>query len=139
MLKTVCLSDYLTIKWNELFHSITAPFALCQGEPLEITALEENLPSITDAIEQNLQWFVNTLISKAFITQNATQAILGLSGVAPAHQTGQLLNSVFAKIRGSQDKRHWFNEFVDIFSHDRAYDELVRKLQNSIQNPSETA
>ena len=101
--------------------------------------MEENLPSITDTVKLNLQWFVNTLISKAFIAQNATQAILGVHGVPPAQQAGQLMDSVFAKIHGSQDKRRWFNEFVEIFSHDRAYDELVRKLQNSIQNPSETA
>ena len=36
---------------------------------------------------------------------------------------------MFAKIRQSEKKSHWFHEFVDIFSHDKAYAELVERLR----------
>ena len=97
---------------------------------MEITALTRNISYITETVTVGgvLHWFANQLVEKSFISQIAVKGILGLSGVAPAQQAGQLLDSVFAKIRGSRDKRHWFNEFVDIFSHDTAYEDLRERL-----------
>ena len=99
-------------------------------EPLEITALRSNLTSITDTVTvgDNLQWFANCLVEKAFITQRAVQGILG-SATTPANKAGKLIDSVFVAIRRSDRKKHWFDEFVSIFSTDRAYSELVEKLQ----------
>ena len=104
------------------------------GEPVEITTLIRNISYITNTVTVGgaLQWFANCLVEKAFIPHGVALGILGMSGVAPAQQAGQLLNSVFAKIHGSRDKRHWFNEFVDIFSHDTAYNDLVKSLGSSI-------
>ena len=101
------------------------------GEPVEITILTKNISYITDTVTVGgaLQWFAKCLVEKAFIPHQATEGILGIYGVTPAQQAGQLLDSVFAKIHGSRDKRHWFNEFVDIFSHDRAYQGLVDRLR----------
>ena len=98
---------------------------------VEITALTKSISNITDTVTVGgaLHWFANQLVEKSFISQIAVKGILGVYGVPPAQQAGQLLDSVFAKIRGSRDKRHWFNEFVDIFSHDTAYDELVTRLR----------
>ena len=98
---------------------------------MEITILTKNISYITDTVTVGgaLHWFANCLVEKAFIPYGVALGILGMSGVAPAQQAGQLLNSVFAKIRGSQDKRHWFNEFVDIFSHDRVHQDLVDRLR----------
>ena len=111
------------------------------GEPQEITAFRTNLTSLTDTVTvgDNLQWFSNCLVEKAFITQRAAQAILS-SGATPAHKAGQLIDGVFAVIRTSDRKSHWFAEFVSIFSTDRAYEELVEKLkrhvgQQQLQSP----
>ena len=105
-----------------------------EGEPREITALSSHLTSITDTVTvgDNLQWFANRLVEKAFVTRRVAQGILGLSGTTPAYKAGQLTDSVFAVIRTSDRKKHWFNEFVSIFSTDRAYSELVEKLQRCV-------
>ena len=102
-------------------------------EPPEITALRSNLTSITDTVTVggNLQWFVNRLVEKAFITQRAVQEILG-SATTPTNKASQLIDSVFVAIRMSDRKRLWFDEFVSIFSTDRAYSELVEKLQRCV-------
>ena len=104
-----------------------------EGEPREITALRSNLTSITDTVTVggNLQWFANRLVEKAFITQRAVQGILG-SATTPANRASQLIDSVFVAIRMSDRKRLRFNEFVSIFSTDRAYSELVEKLQRCV-------
>ena len=103
-------------------------------EPPEITGLRSNLISITDTVTvgDNLQWFANRLVEKAFVTRRVAQGILGLSGATPANKAGQLTDSVFAVIRTSDRKKHWFDEFVSIFSTDRAYAELVEKLQRCV-------
>ena len=95
-----------------------------------IVALTRNLDHITATVApgSSLQWFANCLVEKAFIPHGVAQGILGMYGVTPAQQAGQLLDSVFAQMRGSRDKRHWFNEFVDIFSHNRAYQDLAERL-----------
>ena len=100
------------------------------GEPQEITSLRSNLTSITDAVTvgDNLQWFANSLVEKTLISQRAAQGILGAVGATPAYRAGQLLDSVFAVIRSSDRKRHWFDEFVSIFSTEKVYAELVEKL-----------
>ena len=104
-----------------------------EGEPREITALRSNLTSITDTVTVggNIQWFANRLVEKAFITQRAVQEILG-SATTPANRAGQLIDSVFVAIRMSDRKRLRFDEFVSIFSTDRAYSELVEKLQRCV-------
>jgi hypothetical protein len=107
------------------------------GEPDEITALRTNLNLITDTVTvgDNLQWFANSLVEKAFITQRAAEGILGTSGVAPDRLAGKLMDSVFAVIRASDRKRHWFDQFVDVFSNDAAYAELAKRLKSCASNP----
>ena len=103
------------------------------GDPPEITRLSTNLSSITDTVTAggSLQWFADCLVERAFITREAARGILGMHGVAATEKAGQLMDSVFTKINGSDNKRHWFDEFVDIFSHDRTYAELVKRLRIS--------
>ena len=98
------------------------------GEPVEITRLNNNLGFITNAVTSNLQWLANCLVEKAFIARRDAQEILGTAGVPPARQAGQLMDSVFAKIDISDEKRRVFLKFVDILSHDPAYKDLVDKL-----------
>ena len=52
-----------------------------------------------------------------------------MHGVTPADQARKLMESVFTRINGSDNKSRWFHEFVDIFSHDRAYEDLVDRLK----------
>ena len=106
--------------------------AAYDGEP-EITALTTNLSSITEAVTAggSPQWFADRLIEKAFITRQAARGIRDTSGISPAVQASKLMDSVFAKINGSDNKSHWFDKFVDIFSHDRAYAELVERLKHT--------
>ena len=103
---------------------------------MEITALRTNLTSISDVVTVggNLQWFTDHMVEKAFISQRAARGILDVHGVTSAKQASQLMDSVFAKIRVSEEERHWFNEFVDIFSHDAAYSDLVRRLKRAIES-----
>ncbi|CAI8013361.1 hypothetical protein GBAR_LOCUS8486 [Geodia barretti] len=103
------------------------------GERPEITALRTNLTSITDTVTvgDNLQWFSNCLVEKAFIARRTARAILG-GGATPAHKAGQLIDGVFAVILPSDRKSHWFAEFVSIFSTDPAYAELVEKLKRHV-------
>ena len=100
------------------------------GEPPEITGLSTNLSSITEAVTAggSPQWFADCLVERAFITREAAIGIRDTPGISPAEKAHKLMDSVFAKINGSDNKRHWFHEFVDIFSHDRAYAELVESL-----------
>ena len=100
------------------------------GEPPEITRLTTNLIHITDAVTAggSPQWFADCLVERAFITREAASGIRDTTGISPAVQASRLMDSVFTKINGSDNKRHWFDEFVDIFSHDRAYAELVETL-----------
>ena len=101
------------------------------GEPVEITALARNLGFISDTVTvgPTLQWFANKLVEKAFVPRDIAQKILGIHGTTPAEKAGQLMDAVFAKVRGTDRKRHWFNEFVDIFSYERAHQELAEKLR----------
>ena len=100
------------------------------GEPVEVTALRINFSFITNTVTVGgtPQWFADRLLEKAFIPHRDAQEILGTLGVPPARQAGQLMDSVFAKINLSDEKRHVFLEFVDIFSHDPVYKDLVDKL-----------
>ena len=98
------------------------------GELVEITHLNNNLGFITNAVTRNLQWFANCLVKKAFIARRDAQEILSTVGVPPARQASQLMDSVFAKIDVSDEKRRVFLEFVDIFSRDPVYKDLVDKL-----------
>ena len=104
------------------------------GEPKEIAALRTNLTSITETVRvgNNLQWFAESLVERAFIPRRTAQGILGSNGVTSATKAGQLMDSVFSIIRTSEKKRYWFNEFVAVFSADRAYAELVGKLKRSV-------
>ena len=101
-------------------------------EPVEITALTKNIPNIIDAVTVvgTLHWFETQLVAKAFIPHQTAQGIIDTQGVPPAQKARQLMESVFAQIRGSSErKRQWFNEFVDIFSHDTAHQGLVERLR----------
>ena len=94
------------------------------GESPEITALSTNLSRITDAVTAggSPQWFADCLVERAFVTREAASGIHGVT-------ISKLMDSVFAKIRQSEKKSHLFHEFVDIFSHDKAYAELVERLR----------
>ena len=100
------------------------------GEPVEITALNSTLGLITAAVTVAgpPQWFANCLVEKAFITRRDAQDILGTPGMPPSRQAGLLLDSVFTKIRASDERGRWFLAFVDIFSRDLVYKDLVEKL-----------
>ena len=106
------------------------------GEHVEITVLKTNLVCITytvAAVQGTLQWFANCLVEKSFITHRDAQGILDTSGVPPARQASQLMNAVFARIRVSDEKKRLFLEFVNIFSHDAVYGDLVKKLREGEQ------
>ena len=100
------------------------------GEQVEITALLMNLTHIIDIVTAGgiPHWFAHRLVEKAFIHHWTAQVILACMEY-PVQQAEKLLESVFAKIHGSRDKSHWFNKFVDIFSYEKAYQDLVKKLR----------
>ena len=102
-------------------------------EPVEISALNANVSFITDTVSGNLQWFANSLVEKNFITRRVAQGVLATPQLAPDRQAGQLLDSVFTKIRTSDTRqRQWFDAFVDIFSREGAYQDLVRRLKKGV-------
>ena len=109
---------------------------MATDEPVEISALNANISFITDTLAApgTLQWFADRLVGKNFLPRRVAQGILGTLGVSPDRQAGQLIDSVFTKIRTSDRKREWFDSFVDIFSSEASYAELVRKLKRSIGN-----
>ena len=83
---------------------------------MEVAVLKNNLVFITDAITQNLQWFADCLVEKAFISSESAHEILCTHEDAPA------------RISVSNEKRKLFEDFVNIFSHETAYNDLVEKL-----------
>ena len=97
-------------------------------EGKELTALERNLVYIMDYFVGDLQRIAFELVAKGFIPQRRAHGILTTRGVDPLVQADQLMHYVFVKIRVTDEKRCWFLKFVDIFSHDEAYGELVKKL-----------
>ena len=105
------------------------------GEAVEIRTLTRNLSHITAAVTVGgtPQWFADHLVEQGFIARNTAQGILGTHGITPAQQAGQLLDSVFAQINGSDRKRQWFNKLTEIFSQDRAHTQLAERLQLGIQ------
>ncbi|CAI8049298.1 hypothetical protein GBAR_LOCUS27132 [Geodia barretti] len=98
----------------------------------EIVALRTNLTSITDTVTVggNLQWFANGLVERGFIPRREAQDILYVQGATPARMVGQLMDSVFVVLHLTNEKRRWFDEFVSIFSTEKAYAELVAKLKH---------
>ena len=107
-----------------------------EGEAAEIAGLRINLTLITDTVTDvcTPQWFANRLMEKSFITHDSTKGILGTHGLTSADKTSQLMNSVFTKIRTTDKKRHWFDEFVAIFSKESACAELVERLKRCVSN-----
>ena len=105
------------------------------GEAVEIRVLTRNLSQITAAVTVGgtPQWFADHLVEGGFIARDTAQGILGTHGITPAQQAGQLLDSVFAQINGSDRKRQWFNKLTEIFSQDRAHTQLAERLQLGIQ------
>ena len=108
-------------------------------ETEEITTLTTNLTYIINTVKvgETLPWFAYQLVKKSFIPHSITQGILDTRGIPPAEKAGQLMSSVFVQISGSLDRaytRHRFDAFVDIFSHDRAYEELVKRLRKGGKN-----
>ena len=82
-------------------------------------------------VGNNLQWFAGKLVEKGFIHQQATFEILGKHDITPEERVGRLLESVFAVIRNTDRKKHWFDEFNAIFSKESEYVQLVDRLRNS--------
>ena len=109
---------------------------MANGEPVEIAALTNNLRIIIDTVTMsgNLPWFADRLVEKRFLPRRASQGILGTFGETPDRQAGKLLDSVFTKLRTVERKRtrKWFDDFVDIFSRDAAYEDLVLALRRSV-------
>ena len=104
------------------------------GEPAEITALNAHMTAITETVTTggNLQWFSDRLVEKNFLTRRSARGILSIAGVTADSKAGQLVDSVYTKMRGTaEQRRRWFNDFVDIFSHDGAYADLARDLRRS--------
>lgn len=103
---------------------------MAERETQEMSAIRQNISHITDAVTvgDSLQWFSNKLVEKAFITQQASRGILDVHISTPAEKAGELLNSVFVKLRNCGGKK-WFNKFVNIFSKDAAHAELANKLR----------
>ena len=109
------------------------------GEPQEIAALRTNLTSITDTVTvgSNLQWFGNRLVEKRFIPRGEAQEILDVSGARPSMKAAQLMDSVFAVLETTDRKRRWFDQFVSIFSADKAHAELPAKLKSGVATASQ--
>ena len=103
------------------------------AEPIEIAALNANLVLITDTVAGNLQWFANCLVQKTFLPHRSAQGILATPQLPPDRQAGQLMDSVFTKIRLSDTRqRQWFDAFVEIFTAEAAYEGLVTRLRRSV-------
>ena len=105
------------------------------GEAAEITALNTNRTAITETVTPagTLQWFSDRLVEKNFLPRRSARGILSIAGVTADSKAGQLVDSVYTKMRGTaEQRRRWFNEFVDIFSHDGAYADLARNLRRSV-------
>ena len=106
------------------------------NQPPEITSLNANIGTITETVTVGgtLQWFSNSLVQRNFLPRHSAQGILGMGAVTADLKAGNLMDSVFAKIRGSrtaEERRRWFEEFVAIFSQDGAYAQLVEDLKSS--------
>ena len=105
------------------------------GEAVEITALNANMTAITEEVTTggNLQWFSDRLVEKNFLPRRSARGILSIAGVTADSKASQLVDSVYTKMRGTaEQRRRWFNEFVDIFSHDGAYADLARNLRRIV-------
>ena len=104
------------------------------GEPPEITALKTNREVIIDTVSVGgtLQWFADCLVAKAFIADKTARGRLSIHGITAAEKASQLMDGVFAKINGSDNKKtYWFREFINIFVGDRAHQDLVEKLRKA--------
>ncbi|CAI8044532.1 Carbonic anhydrase 1 [Geodia barretti] len=102
------------------------------GQPIEITSLNDNIDFITSSVKNSLQSFANDLVQKKFIAYEASREILGMTGVVPSKQVGLLMEEVHKIIKYGDNKREWFDKFVAIFSRDAANSELVKKLKRSV-------
>ena len=107
-----------------------------EGEATEIAALRTNLTLIAKTVTDvcTTQWFANRLVEKSFITHDSSKGILGNNGLTSAEKTTRLMNSVFTKIQITDKKRHWFSEFVAVFSTEPACAELVERLKGCVSN-----
>ena len=107
------------------------------SEAPEITALNENDSGIVSAVKNNLQSFANDLVRKGFIERDDAREIVDMTGnITKAQKVSNLMDQVHAKIKGAHEdqveRRAWFDSFVDIFSHSRAHDQLVRNLRANL-------
>ena len=107
-----------------------------EGEAAEIAGLCANLTLIIATVTDvcTPQWFANRLVEKSFITYDYSKGILSTHGLTPADKTSQLMNSVFTKIRTTDEKRHWFDEFVAVFSTEAACMVLTERLKRCVRN-----
>ena len=99
------------------------------GQPVEITALNDNIAFITSSVKNSLPWFANNLVTKRFIARQTSQDILGRMGVAASDHVSKLMDEVYTKIENVDNKREWFDKFVAIFCWDAAYEELVERFR----------
>ena len=102
------------------------------GQPIEITALNDNANFITDSVRNSLQRFANSLVQNNFVERGKSQEILGMTGVLVSKQVGLLMDEVHTIIKNADNKREWYNKFVAIFSPHAAYKGLVQKLKRSV-------
>ena len=105
------------------------------NQPPEITALNDNSSDIKGAVKNSLQSFADGLVAKGFIEWDDAREIVDMIGVMKAKKVGKLMDQVYAKIKGTKDqaeRRAWFDSFVDIFSHSKAHEQLVRNLRASL-------
>ena len=102
------------------------------GESVEVAALRQNLADIIKTVKGDPQTFATNLIQREFIAQEEAQGILDIHGIMPSEKASKLINSVFVKIEVSDQKRHQFDKFVEIFSSEPAHSELATKLNRSI-------
>ena len=99
------------------------------GEPSEIAAIRQNMEMISAHVRRNPRWFANKLVEKAFVTQDEASNILDTDGIGPVKQAAKLLDSVVTVLKYTDKRKAWFDEFIDIFSPEAAYVELVEKLK----------
>ena len=102
------------------------------GQPVEITALNDNIGFITSSVTNSLDWFANKLVEKEFIPYKTSLGILGIMGVPAPRHVRLLMDEVYTRIGNVDNKREWFDKFVAIFSRDTAYNVLVMKLKRSV-------
>ena len=103
-----------------------------EEEPVEITALTDNIQIIKDSVANALQWFSDSLVQRKFIARKKAQGIVKKTSVDESEKISLLMDEVYTKIENEDNKRECFDKFVGIFSGDSAHKQLVKKLRSSV-------